>query len=134
MALILKKGAIFLHIPKTGGKWVSKVLKECGLVSGGVAPKHLDYEGVVRVLKAKRRGVRGFLRRASGPSIEARPFMFCFVRHPLSRLCLCAQLVSKPGKTPSTNSVRGRSRYRSCRPTAPCGVWRKVPELVRNAG
>ena len=30
MALLLKGGAVFLHVPKTGGRWVGKVLEESG--------------------------------------------------------------------------------------------------------
>lgn len=41
MVLLLKKcGAIFLHIPKTGGSWVSRVLWECDLVEKRLGYKH----------------------------------------------------------------------------------------------
>ena len=42
MALFLKNNTIFLHIPKTGGSWMSRVLYEQKLVSYGIGDKHSD--------------------------------------------------------------------------------------------
>lgn len=42
MALFLKNKTIFLHIPKTGGSWMSRVLYDQGLVSFGIGNKHSD--------------------------------------------------------------------------------------------
>ena len=44
MALLLKKGECFLHIPKTGGSWVSVILKEQGFVYKEIGyHKHIDW-------------------------------------------------------------------------------------------
>ncbi len=66
MAVVLKN-AIFLHIPKTGGEWVRKILLDCELESLKV-DKHAD------LLKFKQHPVLAGL---------SRPFRFAFVRHPL---------------------------------------------------
>ncbi|WP_375257984.1 hypothetical protein [Citreimonas sp.] len=42
MALYLKNDAIFLHIPKTGGSFVSRILYDQGLVSYQIGGKHSD--------------------------------------------------------------------------------------------
>ncbi|MEM9017777.1 MAG: hypothetical protein AAGC68_12250, partial [Verrucomicrobiota bacterium] len=84
MALILKNGAVFLHIPKTGGTWVSKVLREEGLVACSMGHRHANWlhllapgnQGLGRNLEYAYKRVR-FLRP------RPRPFLFCFVRHPL---------------------------------------------------
>ena len=86
MALLLKNDALFLHVPKTGGTWVTGVLEELGLVRCRVSTKHSDMERVVhggrhfplRHLEKLARfgpGWSGRLRRA---------YKFCFVRHPLT--------------------------------------------------
>ena len=47
MALLLKKGECFLHIPKAGGSWVSVILKEQGLVYKEIGyHKHIDWTRV----------------------------------------------------------------------------------------
>ena len=38
---------MFLHIPKTGGMWVSAALRDLGLVRCRVASKHADMARVV---------------------------------------------------------------------------------------
>lgn len=40
MALLLKNGSFFFHVPKTGGTWVSEVLRKSGCVIGQVGSKH----------------------------------------------------------------------------------------------
>ena len=47
MAVMLKCGAIFLHIPKTGGSWVTDVLADQGLIKKQIGQIHAD---LVRVL------------------------------------------------------------------------------------
>lgn len=98
MAIKLIDGSEFLHIPKTGGQWVTKVLRENKLIEhshlGG--HEHADYD---RVLNNKRLGsgkellrecIRISLRKyikTSGKDEDdskSQPFRFCFVRHPLS--------------------------------------------------
>lgn len=89
MAVLLKGGAVFLHIPKTGGSWVHQVLKDTGLSLGSFDHKHADFD---RVLANRcELGVRQLLRvvgeatvyRRQGPFRKNTGFRFCFVRHPL---------------------------------------------------
>lgn len=75
MAVLLKCGALFLHIPKTGGNWVTEVLEEAGLVMAHVSGKHasdqlVDFESFFRQPYAYSKPNRGL-------------YKFCFVRHPL---------------------------------------------------
>ena len=104
MAVLLKNGAVFLHVPKTGGSWVTRVLKECGLVDREFSHIHAD---MVRVLyyhsagkafwRSTYEAIKSRLPRAvksrfmtprrrqwvSARQHFARPYTFCFVRHPL---------------------------------------------------
>lgn len=98
MALVLKGGAVFLHVPKTGGTWVTSILEQCGLVEGTVGHKHADVDRLLapeeggpasRLVSSARRRVKSVARRLRGKPPEVKlpaaspPFMFCFVRHPL---------------------------------------------------
>lgn len=85
MGVRLKNGAVFLHVPKTGGGWVSKVLNELGLAEAPTAIKHADMahhfgrfyrNSPLAHLKAVAADVLSPLR--------SKPFVFCFVRHPVS--------------------------------------------------
>lgn len=92
MAIILKNGAVFLHIPKTGGTWVTDVLSELDLVGLPFKHKHLTLQrlppdrrqftlGVaLRVLKRPNRARR----KALSHLLARRPFIFTFTRHPLA--------------------------------------------------
>ena len=59
MAVILQDGSLFLHIPKTGGIWVTSVLCEAGLLRCSIEHRyanwtHLlapEYQGVGRKLE-----------------------------------------------------------------------------------
>jgi len=85
MALLLKSGAVFLHIPKTGGTWVTQVLEECGLIRCRFSHKHADLH---RVMYSPRycpwQHAKRCLRfgRAWHAGV-ADAYKFCFVRHPL---------------------------------------------------
>ena len=104
MAVRLKNGAIFLHVPKTGGSWVTRVLSECGLVDREFSHIHADmvrvryYGSGGRVFwrsayeAAKSRLPRAWKARIMTPTRRQRlserqqsttPYTFCFVRHPL---------------------------------------------------
>lgn len=85
MALMLKNGAVFVHIPKTGGMWVTDVLTKCGLVKYRFSQKHADMERILHcgrhyplwhLKKCLRRGPLWHRDIVAG-------FKFCFVRHPL---------------------------------------------------
>ncbi|MFW5760160.1 MAG: sulfotransferase family 2 domain-containing protein [Cyclobacteriaceae bacterium] len=87
MAILLKSGAVFLHIPKTGGSWVHKVLKEQNLIKIEFSHKHADME---RVLNFPRFYTGGFIHQSwklktlhLHEEIK-NAYKFCFVRHPLS--------------------------------------------------
>ena len=102
MALLLKNGAIFLHIPKTGGSWVSSVLEDQGLVDRKICHIHADLDEVYRFLNFRRvigseimkqlnpyASVKSkiFVKRGFRTVILSKrkkiPFIFCFVRNPL---------------------------------------------------
>lgn len=84
MAVILKNGAVFLHIPKTGGTWVTGVLRESGLMRCSIGHRHAN---LPHVLAPGNQGVgRSFeylYKRTCFLKTDPRPFTFCFVRHPL---------------------------------------------------
>jgi len=89
MALIFKGGAVFLHVPKTGGNWVTDVLRRSNLVDrtvgGEQENKHLTMDCLlanpVQLLENKR--VFGGIFGKAGAG-KHKPFMFCFVRNPLA--------------------------------------------------
>ncbi|MFV1981557.1 MAG: hypothetical protein ACC655_10420 [Rhodothermia bacterium] len=101
MAIRLINGAEFLHIPKTGGSWVTEMLEANGLIDRRIARKHSEF---TLTLFAHRLGssrellkeagrlmgerVRRRARRRLGFRSAADPykhiFRFCFVRNPLS--------------------------------------------------
>lgn len=86
MAIILKNGSVFLHIPKTGGNWVTEVLYKSNLVKEKIGHKHatinqLCYPSIYRSTKLFKHFV---VNRNFGIFARKKPFMFCFVRHPLS--------------------------------------------------
>ncbi|MCK4786028.1 MAG: sulfotransferase family 2 domain-containing protein, partial [Desulfobacteraceae bacterium] len=76
MAILLKNGAIFLHIPKTGGNWIAKVLEQARVSHLCFGHKHLDLDEVMRF---ERYLVAA--NRWNEPSYQL--FRFCFVRHPV---------------------------------------------------
>jgi hypothetical protein len=89
MPLQLKSGAIFLHIPKTGGTWIERVLKEQNLIARRFGHSHADMDRTrhlhafesfePRLGKLLNHWARERLFRRP----PADPFYFCFVRHPL---------------------------------------------------
>ena len=98
MAVILKDGSVFLHIPKTGGTWVTGVLRDLGFARCSIGHRHANwphilapgFQGVGR--KCEYLYKRGrYLRR------HPRPFTFCFVRHPLSWYESFYRYKSQPG-------------------------------------
>lgn len=65
MALVLPQ-SVFFHIGRTGGHWVSYILRRSGLIREQLAPMHID------PIQARLH-----------PSFRQETFSFCFVRHPL---------------------------------------------------
>lgn len=47
MAVILKDGSVFLHIPKTGGTWVTSVLRELGLARCSIGHRHANWPHIL---------------------------------------------------------------------------------------
>ncbi len=86
MALLLKDGSIFLHIPKTGGNWVTKMLREGNLVKRTIGQtKHADLHHLATPVSHNGKHWLGPLKHIQlRRALQPRPFMFCFVRHPLS--------------------------------------------------
>lgn len=85
MAMQLKNGAIFLHIPKTGGNWVRSILERAGLVQSEIGHKHCDIDRVLFdpfLDKGVLNGLKRMLTVGKAAAAD-RPFTFCFVRHPL---------------------------------------------------
>jgi len=84
MALLLKGGSVFLHVPKTGGRWVTAVLTAAGLVESHLGHMHADAERVLSPNGGSGRHlIRYLLKRRLGLLPRTSPFMFCFIRHPL---------------------------------------------------
>lgn len=77
MATLLKCGGLFLHVPKTGGNWVSDVLEAQGLVYAHVGGKHAGLAQLAPLIR-----LLDTPRRYDKPNRPLVPF--CFVRHPLA--------------------------------------------------
>jgi hypothetical protein len=90
MAVLLKNNALFLHVPKTGGTWVTQVLHRLSLIKRHLGHRHADlfriqwhghlekdFYVVKNIIKRRLRGRD----RCPDPNST---FMFCFVREPLS--------------------------------------------------
>lgn len=93
MALILKDGSIFVHIPKTGGNWVTKVLYSQNLVLASFGShKHVDIphlftgvgESTRKVASRRLRNIPAQVRLMLDCQLHGKPFIFSFVRHPLT--------------------------------------------------
>ena len=95
MAIKLINNAEFLHIPKTGGSWVTSVLESNNLVLSRSNHKHADYDsnllgrksitGRQHLLEAVKLLNKKFISKTIQKEKNILyPFRFCFVRHPLS--------------------------------------------------
>jgi hypothetical protein len=90
MALLLKGGAVFLHVPRTGGTWITTVLRKMRLAGRKVSRKHQNFDGWLNY-ELERMGPLRHLYRArisAGKRLGCWPerpsFKFCFVRHPVT--------------------------------------------------
>jgi hypothetical protein len=86
MALLLKNNVVFLHIPKTGGSWVTKVLKENDLVLTEFSHPHADLE---RVNNFSGHYIGHYLKlsvkfKCNFENLVNDSLKFCFVRDPIS--------------------------------------------------
>ncbi len=84
MSLVLKDGSIFLHVPKTGGNWVTTVLDKCGLIAESIGEhKHIDMTQVISIANNSEASMASRIKQRIGLSKE-KPYMFCFVRDPIT--------------------------------------------------
>lgn len=105
MALLLKDGSVFLHVPKTGGLFVTEVLEGLGLVERRIHHIHADATAVARhvmpfaafchdvtwqakalvPLAWKKRTHRRLRRpeQPTNPAARTKTATFCFVRDPM---------------------------------------------------
>lgn len=89
MPLLLKSGGVFLHIPKTGGNFITRVLQEQNLVVREFGHKHADFDRVMHregfeYASPDLKTVLGHWWRHKRSHVQhQQDFLFCFVRHPL---------------------------------------------------
>lgn len=108
MAVLLNNDAVFLHVPKTGGSWVTEVLESSGFVRRQFSHIHADHARAENYLAAPKIFATSVVERIKSRvpnSLKAKlwplsareaqvakngfhppegPFYFCFVRHPLA--------------------------------------------------
>ncbi len=91
MAFLLKNGAVFLHVPKTGGTFIRHVLEELDLIAGPLGHNHSHFERAywhdkmhhnAKVVRYIFREWIGSPKRQKRMKVDA--FKFCFVREPLT--------------------------------------------------
>ena len=82
MAIILKNGECFSHIPKTGGSFITHVLNEAGLIRKKIGyHKHLDWTRICYFPQTHRK----ILTRLNFSLVKFYyQTSFCFVRHPIA--------------------------------------------------
>lgn len=93
MALLLKNGIIFLHVPKTGGNWITHVLNKMDIIEAEIGHKHSDLAQLFFELRVDCRWPT--LRRVEEGK---KPFLFCFVRNPLSWYQSWFKYMSQPNR------------------------------------
>lgn len=84
MAYVLPNNTIYLHIPKTGGNWLTSVIGKVGLIKGSISHKHADlsFSATMRPTRAPNKWVQEKWVRFRYVS---QPFnTICVVRHPVS--------------------------------------------------
>lgn len=125
MALLLGEGAIFLHIPKTGGTWVREVLKEQGLVVASFGHLHADYRHTQYYWQQYPEHIvpLALKRRSLSPALKKDSFVFCFVRHPLSWLESWWSFMTSQNWP---DWSKRQARFRRWHPTQPLERYRPV--------
>ena len=86
MAIVLKNGYVFLHIPKTGGEWFTTCLNRANLTVGEVGEKHCDIQGLgkYRTRQTPTKRVIEFYRRLY---LSDSPITFTLIRNPIDWYC-----------------------------------------------
>jgi len=86
MALVVKNGVVFLHILKTGGNWMTKILQEMDLIEKNLSSKHADIEHFFNPYVSRHAQLLKHKARVMvGPRyLRTKPLFFCFVRNPLT--------------------------------------------------
>jgi len=69
MGVILRNSSVFLHIPKTGGNWITEIIEERKQLKRLIVEKHADCNRLAILHKNL---------------MKKKPFIFCFVRHPVT--------------------------------------------------
>lgn len=86
MTLTLRDGSLFLHVPKTGGIWIHKVLYDMDYIKNDEGHEHADLSHLSAEI-IQREAVwyqqPPFRSRQRLREQDKMPFLFCFVRHPL---------------------------------------------------
>ncbi|HEY2827665.1 MAG TPA: hypothetical protein VGJ04_08705 [Pirellulales bacterium] len=87
MGVILKCGAVFLHVPKTGGCWVEEALRTTGQMYRYLPHRHADMTRVMNYRKFEKFRPRKWFRdrrvgMPTNPMLGVN-YRFCFIRHPL---------------------------------------------------
>jgi hypothetical protein len=130
---MLKNGAVFLHIPKTGGKWVISVLRDLDLIAFNFSHNHSDME---RTLYFYRHFPMHFIRQTIKHGFYVnkikKAFKFCFVRHPLRYYESYFKYASDLGWPPTMGKMPGRNDWHPNSPLYGCGS-NDINTFVRNA-
>lgn len=135
MSIKLKNGAVFLHIPKTGGNWITAMLKELDLIDKHESYKHADIDHFFHYPNTfgRKALIKFAAQRMFHPrSTQDKPYMFCFVRNPLSWYESWFKYMEQPnrqwlfwGDESDTNNWHPNSMLNG---TGQCSF----PEFVRN--
>lgn len=100
MALLLKNNAVFLHIPKTGGNWVTDVLRNEGLVVDELGMhKHIDMQRLLNYgdYHPTPSWLSPIAKKIHAKRTKLNPdYIFCFVRNPFHWYESWWQYMSQP--------------------------------------